>query len=353
MAANPIPLMRPRLPTAEQVLPRLRRMDESGWYSNFGPQVRELEQRLAGLLGVPAETVISTGSATRGLEGSLAISASTHWEVPAWTFAATVGAALGTGKQLRFTDIREHDWWADSVAPARLLVAPFGAWREEAATTDDEVVVDAAASLGAMPQLTRIGPRTAVVFSLGATKALGSGEAGVVVFGSPERAERFREWTWHGFRHDRVAHTVGSNGKLSEIAAAYANTVLDLWPAERAEWDRARELARSVQAGAGLASHPGAADSANPYWIVMLPDGRSRELTERVLAGHGIVTRRWWGDGCHRMPGFDTVPRPELPRTELAAQCSLGLPMFRDLGPLEAERIATALDEARRTAGTW
>lgn len=348
-----VPLMRPRLPTADQVLPRLRSIDASGWYSNFGPQVRSLEARLAELLGVPAETVITAASATRGLEGALAISGTHRWEVPAWTFAATVGAALGAGKQLRFVDVEEHSWWLESSAPARIVVAPFGSWRDDVILSCDEVVVDAAASLGAMPRLSGIGPRVTVVFSLGATKVLGSGEGGFAVFGSAERAEQFREWTRHGFRDDRIAYTIGSNAKLSEHAAAYAHTALDLWGQERAEWDRARGLARDVEHATGLTSHPGVAAHPNPYWIVMFPDRGTRDLAERTLAAHGVETRRWWADGCHRMPGFEAVERGDLPRSDRAAETSLALPMFREIGEIEAHRIADALRQTRLLAGTW
>lgn len=38
-----IPLLIPCLPTADQVLPWLRRIDEARWYTNFGPPVREFE----------------------------------------------------------------------------------------------------------------------------------------------------------------------------------------------------------------------------------------------------------------------------------------------------------------------
>src|SRR5690606_12078817 len=127
--------------------PRLRQIEESGWYSNFGPQVRELEERLEGLLGVASGTVITVSSATRGLEGALATSPTVDWTAPSWTFTATIGAALATGKHLGFADIDPGNWWLDSDAPARLVVAPFGAWLDPSHWQGaGEVVVDAAAS---------------------------------------------------------------------------------------------------------------------------------------------------------------------------------------------------------------
>ena len=40
-----VPVARPRLPTADQIEPYLRRIDERRWYSNGGPLVQEFEAR--------------------------------------------------------------------------------------------------------------------------------------------------------------------------------------------------------------------------------------------------------------------------------------------------------------------
>ena len=39
--------MMPSLPTADELLPYLRRIDANRWYSNFGPLVSEFESRIA------------------------------------------------------------------------------------------------------------------------------------------------------------------------------------------------------------------------------------------------------------------------------------------------------------------
>jgi hypothetical protein len=52
-----IPVMRPKLPSAERLAPYLRQIDEARFYSNFGPLVQRLEARthqawwVAGLSG--------------------------------------------------------------------------------------------------------------------------------------------------------------------------------------------------------------------------------------------------------------------------------------------------------------
>lgn len=348
-----IPLMRPLLPSAEAVLPRLQRMDESGWYSNFGPQTRELEQRFADLLGVDKKQVVTASSATRGLEGALSVSSETRWTLPSWTFAATVGAALQVGKGVEFVDIDAETWWARSGGPNRIVTSPFGVWREGVINTGDEVVVDAAATLGLFPTLTDIGPGTAVVFSLGATKVLGSGEGGVVVFGDPDRAVQFRSWSRHGFGKDRIAHTAGSNAKLSEMAAAYAHTALDLWEEERHQWMQAKRYAQGVELAVGLSPTPVSTLEPTPYWIVSFSDAQTRRLAQEILTDEGVQHRMWWESGCHTMAGFDAVARPDLSATDLVASKYLGLPMFRGFGAEEAERVHDALSKTRDVSGAW
>src|SRR3990167_3614049 len=46
-----IPLLVPDLPRAEKLLPYLHRIDRSRWYTNFGPLVGELEDKLSRLAG--------------------------------------------------------------------------------------------------------------------------------------------------------------------------------------------------------------------------------------------------------------------------------------------------------------
>jgi hypothetical protein len=85
-----VPVARPRLPLTEKLLPYLRLIDESRWYSNSGPLVEEFEARLA--LHAHGGAVAAVANATVGL--TLALLASdippgSLCMVPAWTFAAT------------------------------------------------------------------------------------------------------------------------------------------------------------------------------------------------------------------------------------------------------------------------
>jgi len=59
-----IPVLRPKLPAAENLLPYLQRIDQSRIYSNQGPLSCELQQRLARMLDLPPAGVVLTSSGT-------------------------------------------------------------------------------------------------------------------------------------------------------------------------------------------------------------------------------------------------------------------------------------------------
>src|SRR3954469_25585587 len=91
-----IPTMRPKLPSAERLIPYLKTIDSSRIYSNFGPLVCAFEDRLAAHFGLPGGTITTVANATIGL--ALALNAlgarpRTLCILPAWTFIASAHAA--------------------------------------------------------------------------------------------------------------------------------------------------------------------------------------------------------------------------------------------------------------------
>ena len=52
-----IPVLLPDLPSAQDLMPLLQRIDEARWYTNFGPLARRLESALARHLGNDAAAV--------------------------------------------------------------------------------------------------------------------------------------------------------------------------------------------------------------------------------------------------------------------------------------------------------
>lgn len=345
-----LPVMRPVAPALSLALPRLRDIEKSGRFTNFGPQEEELRERFANWLNVPANRIATAANATLALSGAVACIGSSEWIVPAFTFPATPAAVLNAGKSLRLADV-DNSWWLDgaglNAADSIVPVVPFGGdvnllqWAQH-----DRVVLDAAASIGHRPDLSGLRHEWAVVFSLHATKVLGSGEGGLVIFGNSASAQEFRAWTNFGFSGSRESQHLATNAKMSEVQAAFAHAALDAWGTEFSEWTAARKRAVSACDELGLEVFESSRTGVNPYWIVRFADARTTAHAETALRQAKIESRRWWSNGCHRMPAFSDYANESMPGTERAAASSLGLPFFRGLSAEDVERVTVALSHA-------
>ena len=338
-------VMHARLPPIEEVAPYLARMQASGTYSNHGPLVRELERRHAERLGVDADCVVALSSGTSALTAAVVTSTATHWRVPAFNFPASAHAVLNAGRTLALCDVDDRTWqavaWQARSGEGLMPVLPFGAPVDIASwPAQEQVIIDAAASIGVAGEgIARLPSDWCVVFSLGATKLLACGEGGLVVCGNPSRADQIRAWSHFSLDSQRRSAGPGANAAMPEVSAAYGLASLDRWDTDRGLWERARQLAVD-----NSTPWPGLPHGAriHPYWIIDFGDAGIARLAERFLAARGIATRRWWGPGLHRMPAFADSDG-SFPVTERLADCTLGLPFWRDITPVQAAEIGEAL----------
>ncbi|RKZ51100.1 MAG: hypothetical protein DRQ99_33395, partial [Candidatus Parabeggiatoa sp. nov. 3] len=104
-----IPLLIPDLPTTEQILPWLQRIDIARWYSNFGPLVQAFESQMALLLShdqaIPLTTVSNGTTALELALLALDIPQDRYALTPALTFPATGTAIKQVGLRPLFTDV--------------------------------------------------------------------------------------------------------------------------------------------------------------------------------------------------------------------------------------------------------
>jgi dTDP-4-amino-4,6-dideoxygalactose transaminase len=347
-----IPVARPKLPEVEAVAPYLERMHKTRTFSNFGPLNAELEARMAAHFKVSADCVVTCSSATTGLTGAAFLSPEAEYVLPSFTFAATPLAVVAARKNLEFRDVREEDWRVDlSSADSRvgvIDVMPFGALVETGGRARfRSVIFDAAASIGSIPRSgLELEKGWSAVFSLHATKVLGIGEGGVAVFGSPKTAHDFRKWTNFGFGESRTSSFWGTNGKLSEIAAAYGLAALDGWKGEVQEWEESNRRGARILSDLGLAGRPNAQVGISPYQITQFATAQAASEITSALKNKKIETKRWWPAGCHTMPAFKFAPIKTLAITDLLSQTVVGVPMYRGLTNSEAERIREAISSA-------
>src|SRR4051812_40022374 len=110
-----IPLLVPDLPTREHLAPLLDRIDREHWYTNFGPLVTELENKMADLLSTQSsrQHAITVSNGTLGLELAvlaLSLPAGSRVLVPSLTFVASAAAVIRAGCVPVFCDVEPDTW---------------------------------------------------------------------------------------------------------------------------------------------------------------------------------------------------------------------------------------------------
>jgi len=355
-----IPLMRPKLPDATQLLPYLREIDANRWYSNFGPLEQRLTGRFAAQFGVTGDHVVCLSNATTALSISLAALTGDDGRyclMPSFTFVATAQAALAAGLTPYFLDVDPATWRLDnsvvcdviarlgSDVAAVMVVAPFGApidiapWDRLTEETGVPVVVDAAAGFDSV--VPGVSPS---VVSLHATKPLAAGEGGLVISRDGDLIAEVKARANFGFREQRSAVGPGGNAKLGEYAAAVALAALDQWAETRAGFARTTAAyVDAVNAVPALQLSPGFGDDWVSATCNVIFDAPAGETAIAVLEQAGIEARRWWNKGCHREPMFSDGARDPLPVTEHLAERMVGLPFGSELPAADIRRIVDAL----------
>jgi dTDP-4-amino-4,6-dideoxygalactose transaminase len=352
-----IPIMRPKLPLAEQIAPYLKAIDSTRIYSNFGPLNLSLEERLAAHFGIQKEMVTTVANATQGLIlalTTLGARPGTLCVMPAWTFIASAHAASAAGLTPYFVDVDPQTWALDpdamddviAGAPATvgaiMPVVPFGQpidfmpWDRYRKRTGLPVVIDAAAGFDSA-----VACETPVVVSLHATKVIGTGEGGFVLTTDEMVIQGIRARANFGFLGSRSSIATSTNAKLSEYHAAVGHASLGEWANARTDWMAAAATYHKVlpesnhiryQRGFGV-------DWIASTCLLLFP-GFDAEEAERFFAGAGIETRRWWGQGAHLHPSTAVFPRSALPVTAALAKSALSVPFYRDIDPAEIEKVA-------------
>ena len=234
----------PDMPTANQLLPYLKEIDDNRWYSNFGPLYKELKQRIANecLEGIDASRLTMVSSGTSAIElalKTLDLPTGSKVLTPSFTFPATIQAILNAGLKPVICDVDEHSWLLTPDIAERILqlhdiaaivpVAAFGMpvcsadWATFKQSTGIPIVVDAAAAL--LNQT--VHNDLIYAFSLHATKPLGAGEGGLVVCPNHNQAIRIQKISNFGFESNRSIYQSGTNAKISEYHCAVGLAQLD------------------------------------------------------------------------------------------------------------------------------
>ena len=370
--ARLVPYQRPWLPALEQVAAYYRLAEEARFYSNGGPCVRLLEERLSARLGGVHCVALAncTLAIALGLRAALAAPDGARRLVatPSYTFTAAACAIRWAGYEPLFVDVEPAGWQMaagaldDALdAHAAELVGVLGAstfgtpaaaalveaWRSSAAAHGVPLLVDSAAAFGAVDDGgIAAGARGDVeVFSFHATKPFAIGEGGLLVTVDAELAGRVRRLANFGLdRVTRTSEETGINATLSELAAATGLAMLDAFDGQLARRQARADALRGELRDLPLEWQAGSGRSTWQVVPVLAPDGSTRDAVLAACAQAGVETRTPFDPPLHRHRAFAGAPRHgELRVSEALGERTVALPMANDLRPDELALIAAAV----------
>jgi dTDP-4-amino-4,6-dideoxygalactose transaminase len=376
---NRLPLIAPNPPRLSEHLDALRRVEESGVFSNNGPEVQRFEADATRALFGGHGASLAVGNATLGLMIAIRQAAGTNPKpgtlalMPAMTFAATAHAAAWAGLTPLICDIDPDDWGACAAAEERALeaygdrigvVVPYatfgnaidlGRYEQYRQRYGVGVVVDAASSLGTRDDAGEgFGARAAfaIVHSMHATKTFAVAEGGLIHCGDPALIATLRVMANFGFDGGRSAVLPGINAKLPEVLAVMAQAKLaDI---ERVADHRARlEVAyRDALLGLQLQRVSGTR-RATQFMAVLLPPhlAPARDAIAAQLDAEGIASGRYFSPHLGEQPWFQATATVEpTPVADAVSGRMLSLPITDAMTVGDAARAAETLQRACRDA---
>ena len=361
---------RPQLPQADEIAGYLRSLNARRFYTNRGPLVSLLEDRLAQAMERPRNTVRTTSSGTSALEVAILAHAGLATPekpvalIPSLTFAATGLAIERCGYRAHFVDVDPETWAIDADALARhpmigeagliVSVAPYGMLPDVAAlerlqaATGVPVVLDAAAAFEQVVAAPApVSDALPMTLSFHATKTFSTGEGGAVIWGDSDGQDRVIQVANFGFFLSRECKVAGTNAKMSEYHAAIGLAMLDGFEARKRDYATVIDAYRGAAEGRNLGGRLHLPPRLSSAYVLYEADTPERfAAAEAYLMDTRIETRRWYEAGQHAQPHFARCAADPLPVTESLGARLLGLPMAHDLAPDDVAEIVTRLEEA-------
>jgi dTDP-4-amino-4,6-dideoxygalactose transaminase len=325
--------------------------------------VRELEERIAARLGVKHCVAITNG--TLALEIAIrALGLSGEVIIPSWTFIATAHALHWQGITPVFADI---DPTTHNLSPAAVRdmitsrttgIIGVHLWGRPAPIEDLQAIADehglklmfdAAHAFGNLYQGRSIGNfGICEVFSFHATKTFNTMEGGAVITHDDELAEKMRLMRNFGFHgNDNVIYP-GTNGKMTEICAAFGLTNLesldDIFAVNQRNY-QAYARALSDVPDVRLLAHDENSSRNYQYVVLEIQEGNKASRDEIIAALHqnNVLARKYFWPGVHAMqPYRDLFPHAALllPETVKIAEKVIVLPTGMAVDEAMIGRIA-------------
>ena len=353
----------------------VRRVIDHGRYI-LGPEVAELERRLAGFCG--AKHALSCANGTDALGLALMAQGAGPGQailVPSFTFAATAEVVAWFGATPIFVDVIADTF---NMAPASLeagiatarrlgltpagvipvdlfgLPAEYDEILEIAEAHGMWVLCDAAQSFGAEYRGRKVGSiGDLATTSFFPAKPLGCyGDGGAVFLDDDDTMAVLKSLRVHGQGTDKYDNVrIGMNARLDTMQAAVLLEKLAIFADEIAARDRIAARYNAMLRNAVAAPEvPEGLTSVWAQYTVRLPAGCDRDAVAARLKGAGIPTAVYYPKPLHTQTAYRDYPRAGngLPVSEQLSAEVLSLPMHPYLDEPTQDRIVATLRAALR-----
>ncbi len=315
-----IELVKPAKPNQIKINTYLAQILETGYYTNNGPLVQELESHLAKILDV--NHVLFTSNGTVSLELALkSINAKGNIITTPYSYVATANAAHWLGLDVRFADLLDNSFFPcpskiesliDQNTSALLitqvygLVGPLEDYVSLAAKYNIPLILDAAHAFGVTYKGKSVSSYGDLAsFSFHATKVFHTVEGGAIVTNRPELRERLFNLRSFGHRGDQYL-TEGINAKNSEVHAAFGLAQLDQIQESLTNRKRIFDLYVSSLTFNGYVplKIPVELDWNYCYFPLLFDDSAKKEALKEYLLEEGIMSRRYFYPALNTLGQF-------------------------------------------------
>ena len=338
---------------------RIKAVLEHGQYI-LGPEVAELEEKLADYVGVKHCISVANGTdALQIAQMALGIGPGDEVITPGFTYIATAETVALLGAEPVYVDIDPQTYNLDpakleaaitsktkAIIPVSLYgqCADFDAINAIAAKYSIPVIEDAAQSFGASYKGKKSCNLSLIACaSFFPSKPLGCyGDGGAIFTNDDELATVMRQIARHG--QDRRYHhiRIGVNSRLDTLQAAILLAKLEVFPEEIALRNRVADNYARLLKDADIDSTPFVESYNVSAWAQYTIRVKNRQQVQDTLKENGIPTAIHYPIPLNKQPAVadDTI---ELPIGDEVAEDVLSLPMHPYMTEEEQQVIVKAL----------
>lgn len=342
---------------------RIAAVLEHGQYI-MGPEVAELEERLAAYVG--AKHCIGVASGTDSLliaMMALGIGPGDEVITVPYTWISTAEMIALLGATPVFVDVDPVTWNMDpalveaAITDRTKAIMPVGIYGQTADMTainaiaerhgNLPVIEDAAQSFGA----THHGRKSCALSTIGSTsffpsKPLGCyGDGGALFTDDDDLAQAMRQIRVHGQAQKHHHPVLGINGRLDTLQAAILLAKLDIFDDEIVKRQAVAQRYADALAGNPIAAAPAVAAGNTSVWAQYTLLSDDRDALRDSLADAGVPSVSYYAVPLHLQPVFACLNhRPgDFPVAEKVASQGLSLPMNPYLTPEEIHQVTEAM----------